>query len=361
MSRTKVAVIFGGRSGEHEVSLMSARSVVGVLDPEKYDVLPVGITMAGTWMVGDDPMALMEELAEGGPEAGSTRAEIMDSLADVLVAISESDIVFPVLHGPYGEDGTIQGLLEMANVPYVGCGVLASSVAMDKALSKQLFDAAGLPLVPYTVVMRSAWEEDVDAVLDSVEAELVYPLFVKPANLGSSVGISKVRTRAELADALTLASAYDRKLIVEEGVENAREIEVSVLGNEDPRASVAGEIRPGEGHEFYDYVAKYTEGETELIIPAPIRDELLEEVQQVAIRAFKAVDGSGLARVDFLFDTETDTLYLNELNTMPGFTIVSMYPKLWQESGMKYSELVERLIELAFARHAEKRRNRIRR
>lgn len=361
MSKTRVAVIFGGRSGEHEVSLMSARSVVGVLDPEKYDVLPVGITMTGTWVVGDDPDALMEEMSEGGPDAGSTSAEIMDSLADVLAATSEADVIFPVLHGPYGEDGTIQGLFEMANVPYVGCGVLASSVAMDKAVSKQLFDAAGLPLAPYVVVMRQMWEDDADAVLDRVEAELAYPLFVKPANLGSSVGISKVRTRAELVDALTLAAAYDRKLIVEESVENAREIEVSVLGNDEPRASVAGEIRPGEGHEFYDYVAKYTEGETDLVIPAPIDGELLAEVQRVAIRAFKAVDGSGLARVDFLLDAETNTLYLNELNTMPGFTIVSMYPKLWQESGVGYSELVEHLIELGFARHAEKSRNRVRR
>lgn len=361
MRKTKVAVIFGGRSGEHDVSLMSARSVVGVLDPEKYDVLPVGITMAGTWLVADDPIGLLEELSEGDPDADGTSADVMDSLATVLATISDADVIFPVLHGPYGEDGTIQGLLEMVNVPYVGCGVLASSVAMDKAMSKQLFEAAGLPQVPYVVVRRQTWEDDADGVLTQVEEKLTYPLFVKPANLGSSVGISKVRTREELAGALTLASAYDRKLIVEASVEDAREIEVSVLGNDEPRASAAGEIRPGQGHEFYDYVAKYTEGETDLIIPAPIRDELLEEVQQVAIRAFKAVDGSGLARVDFLLDPETETLYLNELNTMPGFTIVSMYPKLWQESGVGYSELVERLIELACSRHAEKSRNRIRR
>lgn len=362
MSKTKVAVVFGGRSGEHEVSLMSARSVVGVLPQERYEVLPVGITLAGTWLVDDDPLRLMETLSEGSSDASAPSAEVVTSLSSVLDAIADADVVFPVLHGPYGEDGTIQGLCEMMNVPYVGAGVLASSVAMDKAVAKRLFETAELPLVPYVIVMRREWEgEDPARVLDRVEAALNYPLFVKPANLGSSVGVSKVRTRDELAEALDLAAAYDRKLIAEAGIDGAREIEVSVLGNDEPRASVAGEIRPGAAHEFYNYVAKYTEGETDLIIPAPIGDDLMAQVRELAIAAFKAVDGSGLARVDFLLDPVTETLYLNELNTMPGFTVTSMYPKLWQASGLSYAELVERLIELALERHIERRRNRIRR
>lgn len=358
--RQRIAVIFGGRSGEHEVSLMSARSVVSVLDPETYHVVPIGITVEGNWLVGDDPVSLMEEVSTREEEPVQ-QSDLLQSLAAGVAALAEVDVVFPVLHGPYGEDGTIQGLFEMAGVPYVGAGVVASAVAMDKALSKRVFEVAGLPLVPYVTLMRAEWEQASASALDRVEAKLSYPMFVKPANLGSSVGVSKVHTRQALEDALHLAAQYDRKLIVEVAIEDAREIEVSVLGNEAPIASIAGEVRPGEEYEYYDYEAKYTEGASELLIPAPVDDERMQTARRLAVKAFQAVDGSGLARVDFLLDPATDTIYLNEVNTMPGFTVTSMYPKLWEATGIPYPELVERLIALGLKRHAEKKRNRIRR
>jgi D-alanine-D-alanine ligase len=260
-----------------------------------------------------------------------------------------------VLHGPYGEDGTIQGLLEMANVPYVGCGVLSSSVAMDKAVAKRLFTVEGLPQVAHRVVTRKAWQQDSDAVCAALEQALGYPLFVKPANLGSSVGISKARTRVELAAALALAADYDRKLVVEAAVPNAREIEVSVLGNDDPIASVPGEIVPG--NEFYDYAAKYLDDTSQLMIPADLSAEQTAQVRAMAVRAFRAVEGSGLARVDFLLDGQRGDLYLNEINTMPGFTRISMYPKLWEATGIAYPDLVDRLVQLALERYADQQQN----
>ena len=264
------------------------------------------------------------------------------------------DVVFPVLHGPLGEDGTVQGLLELADLPYVGCGVMASAVAMDKAASKAVFTAASLPQVPYRVFKRTQWQANPAGVLDEIEQHLAYPIFVKPANLGSSVGISKAKDRAGLARALDEAARYDRKLIVEQGID-AREIEVSVLGNDDPVASVPGEIVPCR--EFYDYAAKYVEPNSELLIPAPLTPEQTMAVQQLAIQAFLAIDGAGMARVDFLLDRQSGEIYLNEVNTIPGFTSISMYPKLWEASGLSFSSLVDRLVELALERHEDKSRS----
>ena len=266
------------------------------------------------------------------------------------------DVMFPVLHGPYGEDGTVQGLLEMANLPYVGCGVLSSAAAMDKAVAKKLFEAAGLPQTPSLLVLRPDWNKDASHIIGEIEAQLPYPLFVKPANMGSSVGVTKARTRTELCDAIDYACQFDRKVIVEQAVANAREIEVSVLGNDRPVASLPGEIIPGA--DFYDYDAKYVDDTSELVIPAPLTTEQTAQVRDYAVRAFQAVDGTGLARVDFLLDDETGVMYLNELNTMPGFTRISMYPKLWEASGLSYADLVRRLVDLAIERFADKQLNR---
>jgi D-alanine-D-alanine ligase len=268
------------------------------------------------------------------------------------------DVLWPVLHGPYGEDGTIQGMLEMANLPYVGCNVLASAVCMDKAMAKVIFAAAGLPQVPWLVVMRNHWQQSPEMVLSEVEEKLGdYPFFVKPANLGSSVGISKARNRDELSKALTLAARYDRKLLVEVAVPNAREIEVSILGNDEPIASVPGEIKPG--NDFYDYAAKYLDDNSDLIIPANLNEELIERIQIMAIQAFKAVDATGLARVDFLMDRVRETVYLNEINTMPGFTRISMYPKLFEASGISYPALADKLVKLALERYADRQMNQV--
>ncbi len=371
----RVGVLFGGRSGEHEVSLNSARNVMDALRQAGHSVTPIGITAEGRWLTSGDPYGRLTGATEvRGRLAGANGArgpdreapgeeapgeEAADAWALLPTAGHEPlpavDVVFPVLHGTYGEDGTVQGLLEMANLPYVGCGVLASAAAMDKALAKQLFNQADLPQMPYRLLLRNVWERDREAALDSLEAALSLPVFVKPANLGSSVGISKADDRLELAAALDLAARYDRKLVVEEAVPNAREIEVSVLGNDAPQASVPGEIVPGA--EFYDYAAKYLNDTSRLLIPAPLSPALTEQVRQMAVRAFQAVDGSGLARVDFLLDGESGSLYLNEVNTMPGFTRISMYPKLWEASGVSYPELVDRLLELALERHADRQRN----
>lgn len=374
----RVAVLFGGRSGEHEVSLASARSVMGALDPERYEVLPIGITQEGRWLTGGDPYKELVAAAESRHLLGDgaapatidqelpTRAEKSAAplaLPGQIQPLVGADVVFPVLHGPFGEDGTIQGLLELADLPYVGAGVAASAVGMDKALMKSVFAAAGLPQLPYVVLLRSEWEQPSRrrSLLDRLERTLVYPVFVKPANLGSSVGISKATTRDELVAALDFASQYDRKLIVEQSLERAREIELAVLGNDEPEVSIAGEVRPREGHQFYDYEAKYVPGEADLIIPAEIPPETLAELQDLAVRAFRAIDGAGLARADFLVDPVTLEVYVNELNTMPGFTVTSMYPKLWEASGLPYPRLIDRLIELALERHADRGRNRTRR
>ncbi|MDQ7028322.1 MAG: D-alanine--D-alanine ligase family protein [Ardenticatenia bacterium] len=362
-----MAVIFGGRSGEHEVSLLSARAVLNALDRERFDVVSIGITLDGQWLIGDDPQAVIEALA--GHATSSARATPADParvVAGALVSPSEppgdvlrrADVAFPVLHGPYGEDGTIQGLFEILGLPYVGCGVTASAVAMDKAISKALFRAAGLPVVPHLVVLRNAWHTAPEQTLDRIEHHLPYPLFVKPANLGSSVGVSKARVRPELAAALDVAAQFDRKLIVERAVEHARELEVAVLGNDEPRASLPGEVRP-RGHEFYSYEAKYTEGGSDLLIPAPVSEAVRHTLRHMAITAFRAIDGSGMARVDFFMDGATGDVYVNEVNTIPGFTPFSMYPKLWEAEGMSYRELVEALIQLALERAADVARNRV--
>jgi len=362
----RVGVLFGGRSGEHEVSLASARNVMDALRKAGHTVIPMGITPQGRWLTAGDPLALLTgetTTASSTPvtlngqhaPAESNQAWALLPQASKEAPLPTIDLIFPVLHGPYGEDGTVQGLLEMANLPYVGSGVLASAVAMDKAVAKQLFAQAGLRQTPYTVVMRHAWQTEPDRSLAKIESEFAYPVFVKPANLGSSVGVSKAHNRAELHTALTLASRYDRKILVEMAVPNAREIEVSVLGNDEPIISVPGEIIPGR--EFYDYEAKYLDDSSQLMIPAPIDAALTAEVQAMARLAYQTVDGAGLARVDFLLDDASQTIYLNEINTMPGFTRISMYPKLWEASGISYPDLVNRLLTLALERHADRLQN----
>jgi D-alanine-D-alanine ligase len=368
--KLRIGVLFGGQSGEHEVSITSARAVMAALDRDKYDVVPIGITKNGRWLAGGDPLAALSAAADPQllPAAAELNTEheklpkdqnIADITNTMLVAKPDSqfsilnsqlsvDVIFPVLHGPFGEDGTVQGLLEIAGLPYVGCGVLASAVGMDKAMMKAAFAAAGLPMVPWLLVRRVDWQRDDARAIEQIETSLRYPMFVKPANLGSSVGITKATDHTTLRCGLEEAAHYDRRIVIEQGID-AREIEVSVLGNDDPLASVPGEIVPS--NEWYDYSAKYLAGESRILIPAPIAPALAEQARTMAIRAFKAVDGAGLARVDFLLDRATETLYLNELNTMPGFTSVSMYAKMWEASGMTYSALLDRLIELALERH----------
>ncbi len=364
--RVKVAILFGGRSGEHEVSLMSAQSVMEALDPARYEVLPVGITREGAWIVGDDPLAALRQEDFAGTQPATLLAdptrrglwqlESREGEA-CLALLSRVDVVFPVLHGTFGEDGTLQGLLELAGVPYVGTGVLASAVAMDKIVFKQVCRAEGIPLTKDVALTRRRWERDPEAVLVKIKGRLSYPLFVKPANLGSSVGISKCANREELRQGLDEAARYDRRILVEEAVPAAREIEVSVLGNEAPRASLPGEIIPSR--EFYDYAAKYLdEGEeaSDLLIPAPLDEALTQRVRELALQAYRAIDGAGMARVDFLLSGETGELYLNELNTIPGFTSISMYAKLWEATGIAYPRLLSGLIDLALERHAENAR-----
>lgn len=359
----RVGVIFGGRSGEHEVSLNSARNVMDALQRAGHTVIPLGITPAGHWLTGGDPLAQLSAAAALPDSA--LRADAQPSADEqpswallphgAGASLPQLDVIFPVLHGTYGEDGTVQGLLEMANLPYVGCGVLASAVAMDKLVAKHLFAQAGLMQTPYLGVRRRRWRTAPDAVVQEVEAQLAYPLFVKPANLGSSVGISKAKDRTSLAAALDLAAGYDQKIVIEAAVANPREIEVSVLGNDAPQASVPGEIVPG--NEFYDYEAKYVSDNSRLIIPARLDAATTASIQSMAIRAFQAVDASGLARVDFLMDDATGVIYLNEVNTMPGFTRISMYPKLWEASGLSYPALVDRLLDLALDQYAERQEN----
>ncbi len=367
--KIRVAVIFGGKSGEHEVSLSSARGIMKALDPEKYEVLPVGITREGQWLLGGEPMKQLtaatapRQVLPGNPPL-EVETELLTGTAmavretpSATAPLASADVIFPVLHGPFGEDGTVQGLLEIAGLPYVGSGVAGSAVGMDKILMKGLFSSVGLPQLPYLAVTRHEWERRPGHVLDEIEAQLAFPIFVKPANLGSSVGISKARTRQELRDALDFAAEYDRRIVVEQGLERPREIEVAVLGNEEPVASVAGEIIPAEKYEFYDYESKYTEGQAELVIPASLDEAMMGEIQAVAVRAFKALDAAGLSRVDFLLDRESGNFYINELNTMPGFTPTSMYPMLWDASGLPYPKLLETLIDLALERHRDKLRN----
>jgi D-alanine-D-alanine ligase len=365
MDKIRVGLVFGGRSGEHEVSLSSAQGIMKAIDAEKYEVVPIGITKEGQWIASGDPMkalttgnakdsrraALLAEPSARGLISLEERASVKALQA---VTLSQLDVVFPILHGPFGEDGTVQGLLELAGLPYVGAGVTASSVGMDKAIFKDVMQAHGLPIVRHILVKRREWESHPDRTVDRIESEVGYGCFVKPANLGSSVGISKASNRPELRKALSCAARYDRKIVVEVAVD-ARELEVSVLGNDEPMASIPGEIIPC--NEFYDYAAKYIDGRSELLIPAPIPDETAGFVREMAVDAYRAIDCAGMARVDFLLDRDTNQVFLNELNTLPGFTPISMYPKLWEASGISYTELIDRLIQLALERHADKSRS----
>jgi D-alanine-D-alanine ligase len=368
VNKLRVGVIYGGRSGEHEVSLASAAAVFKNLDPERYDAIPIKIERDGRWTLPDRPpmLAKAADVIAGKGEAGGAGREahpIAYPGGETLLSIDRAtpaatvsgltlDVVFPVLHGPYGEDGTVQGLLELANVPYVGAGVLASAVGMDKAAMKLVFAAKGLPICDYEVVLKRDWRRDERAVMNAIVNKLGFPVFVKPANLGSSVGISKAKHATELRSAIELAASFDRKIVVEAAVPQAREIEVAVLGNDDPEASVPGEIKPSR--EFYDYQSKYLDDDSTQVIPAALTERQTAEVRRLAIEAFKAVDGSGLARVDFLLAGDSGALYLNELNTLPGFTTISMYPMMWAASGVPYAKLIDRLIALAIERHADK-------
>ena len=366
--KLRVGLVFGGRSGEHEVSLASANSVITNLDQDKYEVVPIGITKEGSWLLGTEPAKLIaaEQSVGQAEETSETRAVTLtgDPSLRRLIPLEGSelpgnngvlDVILPVLHGTYGEDGTLQGLLEMANVPYVGCGVLGAALGMDKEKMKIIFTAMGLPNADYLVYRRNEWERSPEPILDAIEHRLGYPCFVKPVNLGSSVGINKAHDRGELEHAMNVAAEYDRKIIVERGI-NCRELECAVLGNDEPIASVVGEVIAG--NEFYDYNAKYLDNTSQVIIPADIPAETAAEVRRQAILAFTALDLSGLARVDFFLEKERGQVYINEVNTMPGFTQISMYPKLWEASGMPYAELLDRLIELALERYQDKQRNR---
>jgi D-alanine-D-alanine ligase len=392
MKKIRVGILFGGRSGEHEVSLLSAASVLNAIDKDKYEVVPIGITKDGRWLTAEraenllrgKPVHETRHLRAGDPETTPGAAVLAQGESVVVppepvhrqsglvpfqseAALTRRasdrainvDVIFPVLHGTFGEDGTIQGLLELADIAYVGAGVLGSAAGMDKDIMKSLFIAAGIPIVKHVTILRGAWEKEPKRVQKAVEGKLKYPVFVKPANLGSSVGISKAHDRKELGPAIEEAAKFDRKIVIEEGVggkkDKAREIECSVLGNDEPAASVPGEIVPGK--EFYDYAAKYLDEGSQLIIPAKLTKSETKTVQKLAVQAFQAVDCSGLARVDFLMDPKTRKIYLNEINTMPGFTAISMYPKLWAASGLAYADLIDRLIRLGIERHEDKKKN----
>jgi D-alanine-D-alanine ligase len=392
MNKLRVGVLFGGRSGEHEVSLLSAASVLQAIDKNKYEVVPIGITKDGRWLTAEHAENLLQgklvieprQLRAGDPEITQPAAVLARGEAVVvppepvhcqsgLVPFQTDashlrrasdrainvDVIFPVLHGTFGEDGTIQGLLELADIPYVGAGVLGSAAGMDKDIMKSLFIAAEIPIVKHVTVLRSAWENEPKKVQQLVERKLKYPVFVKPANLGSSVGISKAHNSKELGPAIEEAARFDRKIVIEQGVggkkNKAREIECSVLGNDEPAASVPGEIVPVK--EFYDYNAKYLDEGSELVIPAKLTKAETKRVRELAIRAFRAVDCSGLARVDFLMDPVTRKICVNEINTMPGFTAISMYPKLWAASGLDYPDLIDKLIQLGVERHEDKKKN----
>jgi D-alanine-D-alanine ligase len=366
--KIRIGLVFGGRSGEHEVSLASANSIMANLDREKYDVVPIGITKEGSWLLGTEPAKLMAGGQQIESDSEEEQATIVTLTGDpnlrrlIPLESGESlhdngalDVIFPVLHGTYGEDGSLQGLLEMANVPYIGCGVLGSALGMDKEKMKLIFRSVGLPIVDYLVYRRSEWERSPESIMDTVEERIGYPCFVKPVNLGSSVGINKAHDRGELEHAIHVAAEYDRKIIIERGI-NCREIECAVLGNDEPLASVVGEIVAS--NEFYDYNAKYLDNQSQTLIPAPIAPETTEQVRHFALTAFTALDLSGLARVDFFLDKESNQVYINEVNTMPGFTQISMFAKLWEASGLSYPQLLDRLIELALERYDDKQRNR---
>ncbi|MBC7877231.1 MAG: D-alanine--D-alanine ligase [Anaerolineales bacterium] len=359
--KLRIAVLFGGRSGEHDVSLMSARSVLNALDAERYEVIQIGITLDGDWLTGTNTLEAFEKgntkdldrvIPPSQPDQQSLYILRSTKIGDKLETLAGVDVFFPVLHGPFGEDGTIQGLLELADVAYVGAGVAGSSVGMDKGIFKDVMRANGIPIVNSLLVLRSEIEKNIDTVIEKTEKMGAYPFFAKPANLGSSVGISKCNSRSDLAEGLMEASRYDRRIIIESGAGNVREVEVSVLGNEEPQTSVCGEILPSR--EFYSYESKYVDGTSGLVIPSQLPDEVTNKIREYAVQAYKAIDCAGMARADFFVENDTNKIFLNELNTLPGFTSISMYPKLWQASGLTYPQLVDRLIELALERKAQR-------
>ena len=358
--KLRIAVLFGGRSGEHEVSLMSARSVLSVLDPARYEVFQVGITHEGVWLTGENACDLMEkgdmkDLTQCAilPDPSRPGLYVLNLIQGALSLelLTTLDVIFPVLHGTYGEDGTMQGLFELADLAYVGAGVTGSSVGMDKGVFKDVMRANHIPTVESIIVLRSEIKKNIDDVIHRAEELSVYPLFVKPANLGSSVGISKCNNRSDLGEGLLEAAAYDRRVLIERGVD-AHEIEVSVLGNDTPQASIPGEVLPSR--EFYSYESKYVDGTSSLLIPAPLPVEVSSQIRQMAIHSYTAIDCAGMARIDFFVEKATGSIYLNELNTIPGFTSISMYPKLWEATGLSYPKLVDRLVELALERKVDR-------
>jgi D-alanine-D-alanine ligase len=356
--KTKLGLLYGGKSAEHQVSLQTAKAVIKALDLSKYEVHPIYITEEGEWVRGEELQAPVEDvqklrLKENGTAVSPTalNSEIFPA-GENQSGSGKFDVVFPLLHGPNGEDGTVQGLLELLNIPYVGNGVLASAAGMDKVMMKNIYEQAGISQPEYVWYLRRDWERDAETAYKNVEEKLGYPCFVKPANLGSSVGISKAEDRTELAEAFRIAFEYDRKVIIEEGIDG-REVEIAVLGNDDPKCSVVGEIVPETG--FYDYKAKYEDGSTGLIIPADITEDEYSRIQQVAVESFKAIDCTGLVRADF-FLTKDGKVLMNEINTMPGFTPVSMFPMLWQKAGLEYPELIEKLVQLGMERFEEKQK-----
>jgi D-alanine-D-alanine ligase len=353
--RLRVGILFGGRSGEHEVSLASAASVIRGLDPDRYEAVPIGISKEGHWLIGSAAQKMLPDVLKGGQRVTMTA----DPTDAALVKLDGSgggqrvDVVFPVMHGTFGEDGTIQGLLDLAGLPFVGAGVLGSAIGMDKDVAKRLLQVAKIPVVPWITVHRHDWENQPQEIQSAIEEKFAYPVFVKPATLGSSVGMTKAHSRDELAPALNLAAEFAMKILVEQCVV-AREIEVSVLGNHDPKASVPGEIVPHR--EFYDYAAKYLEEGSKILIPAELKPAQVQKIQKYAVDAFRALELSGMARVDFFLEKAGGKIYLNEVNTIPGFTSISMFPKMWEASGLPFRELIDKLIELALEQHAEKAR-----
>jgi len=384
LKKLNLGLLFGGRSCEHEVSVTSARSVLNAIDPDKYNVSLIGIDKAGHWHLADDFEVLISDgsvksadhhltgAVAGAPSISAKQTDSDGDGSDNLITLDlhhqgnlsatrhpaqdksppALDVIFPVLHGTFGEDGTLQGVFEMAGIPYVGCGVAASALAMDKALAKKIFEAAGIPQAAYTGFTALEWQRDPGEIMEESESRLGYPMFVKPANLGSSVGISKAHGREQLAAAIELALGFDNKIVIEQSMENCLEVECAILGNHDPQASVVGEINPGA--EFYDYTTKYIDDKSELVVPANLPDETADRVRELSIAAFKAIDGAGLARVDFFVHKDARQVILNEVNTLPGFTPISMYPRLWAASGVPYPELIDRLIELALEIHQSK-------
>jgi D-alanine-D-alanine ligase len=356
MSKTRVAVVFGGRSGEHEVSVVSAKNIIEAADSQKYEIIPIGITKNGKWLTGEKAIEQFQNNDYSGLEevtlnTKSGSKELLNLKNDNTYERLNVDIFFPALHGPFGEDGTIQGLFEMANVPYTGCGVLASSVGMDKLTTKALLDEAGISVIPYLGFNKHAWDENPDEVMHRILSELELPVFVKPSNMGSSVGVSKVKKRDELKKAIDFAIEFDHRILVEKAL-NIRELECSILGNDDPKASRVGEVIVGG--EFYDYNDKYVDGVSKTKVPADIKPQLEKVIQAQCIKAYKLIDGAGLSRCDTFLDKATNEIYINEINTFPGFTSISMYPKMFEASGVKYPDLIDEIIKFGFEKYEQK-------